>query len=611
MAKKSNPVMWVLMGLLIIALGGFGASNFGGSIRSIGSVGDVDIGTQDYATGLQQELRAFQQQTGEAISFTRAQDEGLDERVLAQLIAQAAFDNEARAMGLSIGDENLRDEILSMQQFRGLDGNFDRDAYRFGLENAGLTEGQFEEDVRADTARSILQASVIAGISVPQAYSETVANYLGERRDVSWSLLDRGDITTGLPVANDAALQAFHTDNAALFTVPEAKRLTYAWLTPDMILDTVEVDEEAMREAYDDAFDEFNQPERRLVERLVFGNESDLTAAKSRIDSGEATFEDVVEERGLDLADIDLGDLDRDALGANADAVFGADVGDVVGPLPTSLGPTLFRVNAILSAQETSFEDARAVLRDQLAGDRARRVANQLIDTVDDLLAGGATVEDVAQETELQLGTIDWYPGVTDDIAGYDAFRQAARDITENDFPEVIGLEDGGIFAMRLDEVVPPALRPFEEVRAEVETAWTANAVVEALRGTTEPLVDRLTQGESFEDVGLTIDGAQALTRRTLGGQIPPEFIEIVFEMEAGDATLIDGNGRLYVLKLDTISPPDADDEELSQVRQILENQAASGISQDIFSLVADDFRNRAGVDLDFQAINAVHANFN
>ncbi|MEM7599445.1 MAG: SurA N-terminal domain-containing protein, partial [Pseudomonadota bacterium] len=129
MAKKSNPVMWVLMGLLIIALGGFGASNFGGSIRSIGSVGDVDIGTQDYATGLQQELRAFQQQTGEAISFTRAQDEGLDERVLAQLIAQAAFDNEARAMGLSIGDENLRDEILSMQQFRGLDGNFDRDAY--------------------------------------------------------------------------------------------------------------------------------------------------------------------------------------------------------------------------------------------------------------------------------------------------------------------------------------------------------------------------------------------------------------------------------------------------------------------------------------------------
>ncbi|MEL7397363.1 MAG: SurA N-terminal domain-containing protein, partial [Pseudomonadota bacterium] len=211
------------MGLLIIALGGFGASNFGGSIRSIGSVGDVDIGTQDYASGLQQELRAYAQRTGEPISFARAQDIELDDRVLATLIAQAAFDAEARALGVSIGDDNLRAEILTMSQFHGLDGIFDRDVYRFGLENAGLTEGQFEEDVRADTARSILQASVIAGVNVPQAYSETVTGYLGERRDVSWSLLDRSDITTGLPVPTDAELQAFHTENAELFTIPEAK----------------------------------------------------------------------------------------------------------------------------------------------------------------------------------------------------------------------------------------------------------------------------------------------------------------------------------------------------------------------------------------------------
>ncbi|MEL7205628.1 MAG: peptidylprolyl isomerase, partial [Pseudomonadota bacterium] len=293
------------MGLLIIALGGFGASNFGGSIRSIGSVGDVDIGTQDYASGLQQELRAYAQRTGEPISFARAQDIELDDRVLATLIAQAAFDAEARALGVSIGDDNLRAEILTMSQFHGLDGIFDRDVYRFGLENAGLTEGQFEEDVRADTARSILQASVIAGVNVPQAYSETVTGYLGERRDVSWSLLDRSDITTGLPVPTETELQAFHTDNAELFTIPEAKRITYAWLTPTMILDSVEVDEDALRDAYDDAIDVFNLPERRLVERLIFGNEEDLNAAKDRIDAGEATFEEVVEERGLALVDID------------------------------------------------------------------------------------------------------------------------------------------------------------------------------------------------------------------------------------------------------------------------------------------------------------------
>ena len=611
MAKKSNPVMWVLMGLLIIALGGFGASNFGGSIRSIGSVGDVDIGTQDYASGLQQELRAYAQRTGEPISFARAQDIELDDRVLATLIAQAAFDAEARALGVSIGDDNLRAEILTMSQFHGLDGNFDRDVYRFGLENAGLTEGQFEEDVRADTARSILQASVIAGVNVPQAYSETVTGYLGERRDVSWSLLDRSDITTGLPVPTEAELQAFHTENAELFTIPEAKRITYAWLTPTMILDSVEVDEDALRDAYDDAIDVFNLPERRLVERLIFGNEEDLNAAKDRIDAGEATFEEVVEERGLALVDIDLGDLDRDALGETADPIFAAGIGDVVGPLPTSLGPALFRVNAILAAQETTFEEATPMLREDLAADRARRVINQLIDTVDDLLAGGATLEDVAEETELELGTIDWYVNVVNDIAGYAEFRNAASSVSENDFPEIVTLDDGGIFALRLDEVVPPTLQAFEEVREAVEQSWTAQSVVDELRQMAEPLVDRLGRGESFEEVGLTVDATQTVTRRSLGGATPPEFIEIVFEMAPGTARLIEGDGRVYALKLTEVSPPDPEDEELTQLQQILENQAATGISQDIFSLVADDFRERAGVDLDFQAINAVHANFN
>ena len=611
MAKKSNPVMWVLMGLLIVALGGFGASNFGGSIRSIGSVGNVEIGTQEYANGLQQELRAYAQQTGESVSFSRAQALELDDRVLVTLIAQAAFDAEAQAIGISIGDENLSREILAMQQFQGLDGNFDREVYRFGLENAGLTEGQFEEDVRADTARSILQASVIAGVNVPQAYSETVTGYLGEQRDVSWALLDRSDITTGLPVASDADLPAFHSENAELFTIPEAKRITYAWLTPTMILDSVEVDEEALRDAYDAAIDQFNLPERRLAERLIFGNEDDLNAAKARIDAGEATFEEIVEERGLQLADIDMGDLDREAFGENADAIFAAGIGDIVGPLPTSLGPALFRVNAILAAQETTFEEASPILREDLAADRARRVVNQLIDSVDDLLAGGATLEDVAEETELELGTIDWYAGVADDIAGYPEFRVAAINVTENDFPEVVTLDDGGIFAMRLDEVVPPALQPFEEVREDVEQSWTAQSTVDALRDIAEPLVDRLGRGESFEDVELAEDGTQSVTRRSLGGDTPPEFIEIVFEMEPGEARLIEGDGRVYALKLNDVSPPDPEDQELTQLRDILENQAAAGISQDIFSLVADDFRERAGVDLDFQAINAVHANFN
>ena len=57
-------------------------------------------------------------------------------------------------------------------------------------------------------------------------------------------------------------------------------------------------------------------------------------------------------------------------------------------------------------------------------------------------------------------------------------------------------------------------------------------------------------------------------------------------------------------------SPPDDTDEELTQLRSALEDQAAGDIAQDLYQVLADDVRNRAGISLNQQALNAVHANF-
>lgn len=612
MAKKgiTNTLVWLLMGLLIIGLGGFGVTELSGSVRSVGSVGDSSIDADEYARSLQQEIRAVEAERGGAISFAEARDMGLTDAVLARLIASAAFDHETGQIGLSIGDENLRDEIVSMRQFQGVDGNFDREGYRYALDQAGLSEGAFEEDIRAETARSFLQAAVVSGVTMPEGYMQTLLDYLGEQRSVAWSVLERGDLQTGLPVPDDEDLQTYHSENEDQFTIPERKRITYALLTPDMLIDTVELDENALRDAYEARSNEFNQPERRLVERLVFGSEDAAQSALEQIEGGEATFEDLVEQRGLELADIDLGDVSRAELKGAGDAVFAAETGDVVGPLPSSVGPALFRVNAILSEQVTSFEEAEPDLRAELAADRARRVVDSRIDAVDDLLAGGATIEDVAAETDLELGQIDWHEGKTDGIAAYEAFRSAAGALSEGDYPEVIQLDEGGIFAMRLDETLPPEVQPLDEVRDGVTAAWEADALVAELKAQAEPVLADLSSGESLEEAGLTVDGSETLTRRGFRAEVPPSFIETVFGMEEGSATMIGGNRRVFVIKLNDILPPDSEDSDLQDLQGALQQRAASSMSQDLFQVLANDIRARAGINLDQASLNAVHSSF-
>ena len=607
----SKTAVWILMGLLILGLGGFGVTNLSGNVQSVGSVGDTKIDINDYARTLQNEIRALEAQRGERLSFAQARELGLDQAVLGRLVTTTALEDETQRIGISIGDENLRDEILNIQAFQGLDGKFDRQAYEFALQQAGLNETRFEEDMRAETARTLLQGAVVAGVRAPEAYGDTLINYLGERRDISWAVLARADLQTGLPEPTEDDLAAYHEAHQAEFTTPETKAITYAWLTPDMILDTVEVDEDALRAAYDERSAEYNQPERRLVERLVFLDSAAASDALARIESGEASFEDLVAARDLELSDVDIGDVTRAQLGAAGDTVFAAEAGDVVGPVDTDLGPALFRVNGVLAAQVVPFEEAEPMLRDELAGDRARRVIESSMDNIDDLLAGGATIEGLAQETDLELGTIDWHPEVTEGIGGYESFRQAAAAVTTDDYPQVIELDDGGLFAMRLDETVAPRVQPVEEVRDALAEAWTRQTIVEALRSQSEADIAALSQGTSFEELGYTdITTAKDITRRGFDLDAPREFIETVFEMEPGQVEIVEGNGRLFLLRLDAVNAPDAEAQDLVVLSQVLKNQAANSLSQDLFQALADDIRARAGITLDQSALNAVHANF-
>ena len=313
------------------------------------------------------------------------------------------------------------------------------------------------------------------------------------------------------------------------------------------------------------------------------------------------------------MADIDLGDVSRDDLGAAADAVFSAQAGDVVGPIDTNLGPALFRVNAILAAQVTPFEEAEPRLREELASDRARRVIEAQIDTVDDLLAGGATLEDVAKETDLELGSIDWHSGLTEGMAGYDSFRTAAESVAEGDYPEVAQLADGGIFALRLDGIQEPRIQPLEDVRDAVLAGWRAEATVAALRAQMEPQLAELRAGASFADLGLTATEVTDMPRRDSRPDAPAEFIDTVFAMTEGEVRVIEGEGRLFVLRLDSIAPPLSaeEDEDLARLRSALQDQVAADLGQDLFQVLANDIRTRAGVELDQAALNAVHANFN
>ena len=613
-SKRGSTVVWGLLVLLILGLGGFGVDSFSGSIRSIGTVGDREISVTTYARAMQQEIASFSQQIGTQLTFQQAQALGLDRSVRAKVVTGAALDNETVRLGVSVGDAHVREALLEIPAFRGLDGNFDRLAYAATLERNQLNEADFEAQIREEAARNLLQGAIVSGVVAPDSFTRTIYSYVAEQRGFTLVRLDATALAEPVGAPDEAAIKAYYDAHPEEFTLPEAKQITYAKLLPEMLLDKVTVDEEALQKLYNERISEFVQPERRLVERLVFASEADATTALAAITAGETTFEALVTGRGLVLSDIDLGDVGKEDLGAAGEAVFGLTEPGVVGPFASDLGPALFRMNAVLAAQETTLDQAREGLMADLSIDNARRLIGDQISDIDDRLAGGATLEDLANETDMELGSLDYFAGVQDPIAAYTEFRAAADGVTAEDFPEVISLDDGGIVVLRLDGVKPPTLQALDVVRSAVVEAWTVAETQKRLLARAEQVKTALLGGATAESLGLTGQVIAPMTRDGVIDEAPETLVASVFDLPSGGAAVIEAPGAVFVAVLGAVVAADpadpAPESEAADLQAQIKAQAAQAMAQDLFSLYSDALETEAGIALNEAAINAVHAQF-
>lgn len=611
MANKQNKRygLWFIVILLLVGLAGFGTNGFSGNVRSLGTVGDKEISVTSYQRTLQNQIRTLSQQFGTPISMQQAQAFGLDQAALQQVILTRTLDNEAAELGISVGDETVLDRLRQIPDFQGGNG-FNRDTYRLVLQQTGQSEAAFETTLREEVARNLLQASIVGGVPASDAYADTLIGYIGEQRSVTWATLGTDALTTPVSAPTDADIQAYYDANADAFTLPESRDITYAWLTPDMIQDQMEVNDASVEQLYNDRIEQFVQPERRLVERLVYLDQAQADAAKARLDAGEATFEDLVVDRGLSLTDIDLGDVAKDDLGAAGDAVFATSAGDVVGPFNVGLGPALFRMNAVLAASETTLEDATPQLRDELAANAARDVINDSVDQIVDLLAGGATIEDLADRTDMQLGTIAWTNDQSDGIAAYEAFRSAAASVEDGAFAEIVDLADGGIFALRLDGVTPPTVSPLADVKDAAIEGWEAQTRQAALMAQAEELASTILPLTDFTTVGLTPTVEENLTRRNFLEGAPADFNDTVFGLNTGDVRVLPATDGVVIVRLDAIAPPDMTSETNVAQRAQLAQTAAQGVAQDIFEAYATALQEQTEQNINQATVNAVNAQF-
>ena len=473
------------------------------------------------------------------------------------------------------------------------------------LENAGMSPSIYEDAIRSETSRMILQTAVNDGVKIPLNYLKIMEKYLFQTRDfvsvtLAWKDLDKPD-----PTPTDDELKTHHKENSDQYMKPETKMITYVILTPEMLSKEIEIDQQLLEEVYAERISEFRQKEKRRAERLVFLTTEEAETALQSIKDENTSFSQLVNDRGLTGSEIDIGFKTKTELGDAGNRLFNANLSEIIGPFETDLGPSLFKLIEIREAKTLTFESLKDQLSEELAlAEAITKIANQS-QQFDDLLASGASLEELAIETPLELKEIAFFSGMEDsDVTKYEGFRTAAAAVSAEDFPEIIVLEDGSVIALRLNEILEPALKPLDEVYQSALDNWVTKKKNELLKDEAKLYISNgnisSLKSTKFEEV----------SRDDFSDKTPPALLATVFEMNEDEYKIEDIEDEIAILRLINIRDGVSDEPEEVEILKSLETQIKSTLSQDLFRIMVSDVQKSRGITVDESAINAVHVNF-
>ena len=579
--------MAVVMGVLIVSFAVWGIADIfkGFGQSSLAKIGSTEISTEQFRQIYTDKLQQLGRSFGRPLTSEQARAFGLDRQVLQQTIAEAALDEEARRMGLAQSQEETMRLIYSDPNFKGLGGAFDPARFQATIRQFGYTEQRYLAEQRRVGLRRQLADTVSAGIEPPKVLIDALTRFQNEQRSIEFIKLDAAMAGTIDPPSPEA-LAAYFEDHKTQFRAPEYRKISFVVINPEEIGKWTEVSEEDAKKIFEQNRDKLGTPEKREVSQIVFPNEGEAQAARSRITSG-TSFDDIAKERNLNLSDVDLGLIAKSAIidPAIADAAFSLPSGEVSQPVQGRFGVALVKIGKIEPGVMPTFESVAAQVKKEVATERARAKVTEIQNKMEDERSGGANVVEAAQKLGLTAVTIDAVDR-SGRLPGGQPVANIPRglDVVSQAFNSDVGVDNdpisfaGGYVWYDVLGITPSRERTLDEVRGQVEAKWRDEQISSRLRAKATEMVQKLEQGGSFAEVaasaGAKVETATGFRRDASPPGVPSAAVTAAFRTAKDGVGQTPGAGGsewiVYRVTDVTVPPVETASEEMKKLKDTL-----------------------------------------
>ncbi|WP_114228318.1 MULTISPECIES: peptidylprolyl isomerase [Sphingomonas] len=587
----------------------FGTGGFNQGV--LAKVGKEQITETELSQTLQRQLAQLRQQKPDA---TYADLAPQYDQIINGLIQAKTLKAYAVAHGLMPPKTAIDAEIVKIPQTRGLDGKYSEASYQQFLQQQRLTDAQLRDEIAVLLLQRMLLAPIAGNMRMPLGVAQPYASMLLEQREGLAALIPSAAFKGAPPT--DAELQAFYARNRARYVIPEQRVLRLALITPETVAGVQPTDAEVAA-YYQQNAATYAGGESRVLSRASIPDQNQANQVAARAKAG-GNFAAAAQPAGFSAADVSLGPQSRAELAALAGeqvaaAVFAAPAGAVVGPIKSSTGFDVIKVERVDRKAGKTLADAKPEIVAKLAGDKRKNALTDAAGKIEDGIGESRTFDELAQANKLPVTTTPPLTATGQSIA-QPAFKlppeyaalvlKDAFGMSAGDDPMVETLpNDGGYVLVALGPITPATPAPLAQIRDRLVADFVAKRAEDAAKTAAVAVLAKVTRGvplqQALKEQGIAGVPAPAplkvrrIQLAQLQGQVPAP-LQMLFSLTPGKSRMVaapQGQG-FFIVQLDKTIPGDS----LTQPGLI--GQTQRDLSQSGGEEIAVQFLNAAQKEL-------------
>lgn len=579
--------------------------------NNVVEVGDDTITVNEFAQSFEMEFRQSQARFGETFTKELAVQFGFGNQVISQMADRKAFDVEARNLGLRVTDDELRDYIMSIPTFQDETGAFNRSYFEQIAAGQGYGVQQFEELMRADLVRGQFVEAIMNNIETPDISADTLTKYTTEKR-VAEVLTIPASNMTAIGEATDEILTAFYDDNNPLYMAPEYRDLSYFEISANDIAATIEIDDTVAREMYESRIMSYTQEEERGFVQMLLDDMDAAEAAIAELEGGKA-FEQVLSDRTGDSAeDSKFEPQTRDEFVSlygedAANELYSLAANGYTQPIETGFGVYIFKLGDVNAGSISTFEEVKEGLVKTLQMEQAIDRLFDIRNTIDDELAAGAPLDDIAavinvpvkKVMNVSIEGIMPDGNASNDLPLIIDFLDVAFTLNIGDELELREGISNKFYMVDVENIMDATLKPYDEVKDQIAEDWAANRRIELATELADKITEEFSaegsaalalseyqdiQSSDFSVNEVTVDRANA------DNSVATDIHGSIFSQEVGGIQKIaaaDGDGFVLIRVKERILSAEVDEEAITgtkdQIKTAMQNDMMGAFTNHLY----------------------------